>query len=106
MELEENDDTERKIKAVLNGLVQSKQPNNSPSRDDLNIVASYRYGLSLLVIAVFTLVAGAYPLQTDAVNRVVLLGFAVLLLFIGIWNIDRALSAQRASADINKKRSD
>lgn len=102
MKLKKDDDTEQKIRAVLNGLTQPRQSNSEVP----NIGVSYRYGLSLLLIAVFTLIAGAFPLPTEPINRVILLGYAVLLLFIGIWNIDRALTAQRASVNLNKKGSE
>jgi len=73
----------------------------------------YRFGISMLVLAVFTAVSGAYPLLPDTVWRAMFLTFSVVLAFIGAYFVDRSnrvpqrwksLDAPPASAEPSRPR--
>ena len=50
----------------------------------------FRFGISMLVLAVFTGVAGAYPLPSGAASRAMFLIFAIVLAMVGAYYIDRS----------------
>ena len=50
----------------------------------------FRFGISMLVLAVFTAVAGAYPLPSGAASRAMFLIFAIVLAMVGAYYIDRS----------------
>jgi hypothetical protein len=53
-----------------------------------------RFGQTLLILAVFTLAVGAYPLPFSSV-RIVLFAIASALALAGAWHIDRANIASK-----------
>lgn len=90
MSLRSDDDINRDLKNVLSQLVEENRQAEKSDDPGIDGMRRFRFGISILILAVFTLVAGAYPLNTDLVNRALFLIFAVVLAAIGAWNIDRS----------------
>lgn len=61
----------------------------------------FRFGISMLVLAVFTAVAGAYPLPSGAASRAMFLIFALVLAVIGAYYIDRSTRVGKRSSPQN-----
>ena len=68
------------LRAAFEQVMQREHPDGpAPGRR----TRYFRFGVSMLVLAVFTAVAGGYPLPSDGGWRVMFLMFAVALAFIG-----------------------
>ena len=80
--------SEASLRAAFEQVMQREHPDGpAPGRR----TRYFRFGVSMLVLAVFTAVAGGYPLPSDGGWRVMFLMFAVALAFIAAYYIDRSM---------------
>lgn len=86
-----NSERVQHIKRSLNQCVQNDPSLSKPLRDAnrRNTVDRVRGGQTLLVLAIFALAVGAYPLPFAPVKEI-LFAISAALALLGAWHIDRA----------------
>lgn len=86
--------TLEQLRSVLNEVAQEESnQGNFFSRG----VKSFRFGVGMLILAVFTVAVGINPLFIDAFNRAMFLVFGLIFAFVGAFFIDRSNRSSNAS---------
>ncbi len=68
-------------------LLQLLMPNPRPARNERR----FRFGVGLLLLAPFCLVVAGFPRpKVELIDRIMWVGFALTLLFLGGWQIDKS----------------
>lgn len=93
MQKKSNDDIDTEVSRVINEIIEENQC--APSVALVNSAPQRRFlfGVALVLLGIFTVVAGTYPLGMDHFYRVTFFIFSIILVLIGAWNIDRAIRA-------------
>lgn len=91
-------DTPDKIKQHLNEIWKEFQPATSVAFVNPAPQRRFLFGIALILLGIFTLVAGTYPLGMDHFYRITFFVFSIFLGLIGAWNIERAIKAKAAMA--------
>lgn len=77
----------REIREAIAQLVEKELPEGPPPGSRTR---GFRFGVSMLILAVLSAVLGAYPLPATFGSRVLFLVFAVVLALIGAYFLDKS----------------
>jgi len=87
---------QRQLHAVLADVAREKSAEGDPIDPRIK---NFRFGIGMLVLAVFTAVIGVYPIGTF--NRAMFLVFALVLAVIGAYFIDRSSRPPRPQSHVD-----
>ena len=79
--------TDSQIREALAQMVEKELPEGPPPGSRTR---NFRFGVSMLILAVLSAVLGAYPLPASFGSRVLFLVFAVVLALIGAYFLDKS----------------
>lgn len=78
----------KQVQGTLNEVMEQMQKDTR--QRDARRESGRSFGLAMMILAVFVVVAASLPVPVDLISRVILWFFSLILLAIGAWHIDRA----------------